>query len=610
MNFELDFENTQKKVTLETTEYEKKLFTRCLVYGNHREYAILFNYISDFYGVFVKSYRETCKDEPKIYSYAWDSKKKIYFKAGKEDLIIRVQKLLTYYFDKLLMGQELVGEQVDITKKIVGKLGGTPFVRNIVDLVKAETIDIDFVNSLDKNPYVVNFKNGLVNFKNWEFRERTWEDRYTVMLDYDFHPRDKNNEESETIRKKLINIIYTTCNCDKDTTRAYVEFLGYSLLGVVKEQLCIWGYGPSSCNGKSTLLEMIDEMFGPYVRKIDNETFEKNFTKKHKQFADLAGKRIVYVEEMSNKQVNVKLFKDLTGSKKIGSNEVMFGTTRDIPITWKFFFLSNNLPSISGEKAVCRRGMLIKHKSVFVNQKKYNETPKDKRDHIHVMDKNISTMMEDDKYKLALFHIISGYTRKYILRESRIKTEEENLLSNPNLPHSEHFIEKWKNTCKELDPISDFLDRYYKPDENDKRPVTDSDIIYVDTVFKEFIGHTGLNKMKRTSFVNELKKHGIKYNRQKTATINKKQVVGFLIGMRRNKINLETYSGHHMPNEDHVGHTDLGPDKPIQKKTIHKKIDPQEINISSSSESSSSESEESKTEESDDELDNEDLFNQ
>jgi phage/plasmid-associated DNA primase len=158
-----------------------------------------------------------------------------------------------------------------------------------------------------------------------------YSDKVSKFLPFDYD--DKCNNQ---IKNKIKNIISNISNNDDELIEFNLNWLGYCLTGETDMQkfLCIVGHTAS--NGKSTLIKMFSSSFSSYCKKSDGRTFSSDYTKAHKQFADIKQPiRLIYAEELDRKRLDNRLLKDFVDGDKIGSNEVLYGTTEDINLQCK-----------------------------------------------------------------------------------------------------------------------------------------------------------------------------------------------------------------------------------------------------------------------------------
>jgi phage/plasmid-associated DNA primase len=175
--------------------------------------------------------------------------------------------------------------------------------------------------------------------------------------------------------------------------------------------LCIVGHTAS--NGKSTLVKMFSTCFSIYCRKIDSRTFSFDYTKAHKQFADIKQPvRFIYAEELDRKRLDNRLLKDFVDGDKIGGNEVLYGTTEDIELQCKLTVVSNNDPVFDNDEGIRRRGLLEILTNKFIDEADYDKL--DNKKGTYVVDRNlINELKENDAYKIEFFNLLLPYAIKY-----------------------------------------------------------------------------------------------------------------------------------------------------------------------------------------------------
>jgi phage/plasmid-associated DNA primase len=100
-----------------------------------------------------------------------------------------------------------------------------------------------------------------------------------------------------------------------------LNVLGQSLTGDAEmEKALYFMVGVGGNNGKTLIFEALQGIMPNYVGEIDRKTFENGYSKAHKHLKNLRGKRIVYVEEMSGKEQNIEMLKQI-GDGKVIKNE-------------------------------------------------------------------------------------------------------------------------------------------------------------------------------------------------------------------------------------------------------------------------------------------------
>ena len=269
--------------------------------------------------------------------------------------------------------------------------------RFITDLLKQRKDDVIF-DVGDEQKYNIHYNNGVFDILTKKFRKRTKDDYITQKLNYDYFEVDEDSEEYqaiETIFKKLQpNIEH--CNFEKD-------WLALCLTGDTSHQKFKCNIGYKASNGKSTLLSIHDRVFPIYTCKLDAKTFNKDYSKSHKQFAQLLTKpiRLAYIEELDRNKLDSSLLKDFVDGEKLPV-EILYSTTKDAKIQAKLNTNSNKDFNIDGDKGVLRRGLVQYFNSVFDEK----NTEDDYENHNYICDMKLKMLFDSVIYKNAYRQIL------------------------------------------------------------------------------------------------------------------------------------------------------------------------------------------------------------
>ena len=148
-------------------------------------------------------------------------------------------------------------------------------------------------------------------------------------------------------------------NQDKDLIRFVQKAMGYSLSGDVTEQclFILWGTG---ANGKSTFLNVLQELFGDYACTTGTETFMKKTSEQSNDLARLKGIRLVTTTEVEQgKSLSESLIKQITGGDEITAR-FLYGEYFFFKPTFKIFMATNHKPKIRGaDNGIWRRIKMI-----------------------------------------------------------------------------------------------------------------------------------------------------------------------------------------------------------------------------------------------------------
>ena len=424
------------------------------------------------------------------------------------------KKFLEIKLDKTL-NKEDKDEETERIKKILKQITNaikcvetTSFINSIIDqIISILMLTAEEQEKLDRLPNYLNFRNGKLNLKTLEFTNRTPDDFITEFLDYDF----KEDPDPEKI-KEVKGVLKRICNSDKEDYNLVTDFLGYAITSETKEQKFFNGLGPSASNGKSTIIKLVEEAFGIYVYKAKKDLFCENFSKAHKYFAEMKGKRICYIEEQDKKKQDAELMKDVVDGNKM-NNEVLFATTQKIMIHFKLFFLSNKLMNFDADNGMKRRIIHFDFKNKFVEKENVEkEQLIHKEGKVYALDKTLQIKFRDsDDLKNALVHILIHKSKQYFDQGLKVPSKYEDLA---------------KDMCEENDKFKNFFDSHFivTNDENDR--VSKKEINDMMNVYNK------CNYSERT-IVDDIKRLQLNYQRLLRAPYKGASERGVVVGIRK-----------------------------------------------------------------------------
>jgi hypothetical protein len=215
--------------------------------------------------------------------------------------------------------------------------------------------------------------------------------------------------------------------------------LGQALLGDAElEKALYFCVGVGGNNGKTLIFEALADIMPNYVSKIERKTFEKGYAKAHKHLAGTKGKRIVYVEELSTKEQETEVLKEIGDGKNI-KNEIMFGTDELINIMFKLFFLSNCQANLKVDGGIGNRYRQLCHNSRF-----NKETTEDNYEALDfIQDKTLADKLKG-VYKYALLQLFIDAGHLYTKTNTLIIPDEfEEAIANTLEANDE--VKMWFN---------------------------------------------------------------------------------------------------------------------------------------------------------------------
>lgn len=175
--------------------------------------------------------------------------------------------------------------------------------------VRKTTSDIDPINSL----WLLNCNNGTIDLKTGELRKHNKKDMITKMVPIDYDKTATCNFWNNTF-----DLVFDGNN---DLITFMQKSLGYSITGAVDERCFFICWGESGANGKSTILETVQDIIGTgYAQMSDMVVITSSTTDNRvsSSLAKLQGARFVSMNEAEeNQKLSEALVKQLTGGDTV-----------------------------------------------------------------------------------------------------------------------------------------------------------------------------------------------------------------------------------------------------------------------------------------------------
>ena len=301
------------------------------------------------------------------------------------------------------------------------KLGNCPFCTDIAKLLKVRLYDETFLEKLDNNNDILAVKKGqVIDLKTGVARKRVQTDYCSFECPIEYKP-----EARSEIVEKFLNDITLNRNDLKD----YLQYiLGYCLTGKTNlQQLYIW-YGPEGANGKTTLIEIMRKILGPYFIQAHKEVFLKvdgaRAGSASPYLAELKGKRMaVFCETEVDDKLNEAQIKALTGGDRIKARE-LYQKQIEFTNVAKTIICSNYKPnSHTNNAAWWRRVIMIPFNCRFVENPTLS--------HERLKDNNFKEKLFNDSEAMSAFFnwlivgTIQTYNNNIIIPKSVSDTTSE-----------------------------------------------------------------------------------------------------------------------------------------------------------------------------------------
>jgi len=299
-----------------------------------------------------------------------------------KEAFLRVATDIGEAFDDKKLLKELDAVHKDLMK-MTKEISKIMFCRNIASFLKTKMAVVftkKVFNIGIKDHYNVNFKNGVFNLKTKTFRKRCFDDYITQWLDYDYIEKDTIDDE---IHQDVYDF-FQKIQPDKEQRTLTLSFLAYCLTGNTNKQKFKMNVGYTAANGKSTEIETHRICFPIYTKKLNKETFDMGYTKRHKHIADLLTSpiRMSYIEELSKKNLDIDFVKDFVDAKNLPC-EIMYGTDMTKPIQAKLMTCSQHDFSGETDAGLRRRGMIQNYTSRFLADNAKNASLFSDENHIY-----------------------------------------------------------------------------------------------------------------------------------------------------------------------------------------------------------------------------------
>tara|TARA_Y100000389_G_scaffold201263_2_gene243520 strand:- start:289 stop:2997 length:2709 start_codon:yes stop_codon:yes gene_type:complete len=245
--------------------------------------------------------------------------------------------------------------------------------------------EANFIDRLDKNPYLLCFNNGVVDFKEKVFRRGLPEDYLSICTNTDYIPYNPKNDLHISIRSEIEEFFHQLFPIEELCNYMW-EHLASVLIGTNENQTFNI-YNGCGRNGKSKLVELMEMCLGDYKGSVPITlvTGKRNSIGScSPEIAMLQGRRYAVMQEPSKGDIiNEGIMKEITGGDPIQGRPLYKDTVTYVP-QFSLVVCTNNLFEIkSQEDGTWRRIRLCEFMS------KFNENPEPNNKYEFIVDKKI-----------------------------------------------------------------------------------------------------------------------------------------------------------------------------------------------------------------------------
>ncbi|MGE6379965.1 DNA primase family protein, partial [Peribacillus muralis] len=239
-------------------------------------------------------------------------------------------------------------------------------VRPMVSIKKKE---------LDAHKFLFNCDNGVIDLITGELKPHDRELLFTKISPIEY----RKNAECPSWMTFLESIFLTPTGVPDHELIEYMQkAVGYSLTGETTEQVMFFLFG-NGRNGKSTFINVIQDLLGDYGRQTNSDTFikKKNDSGINNDVARLDGARFVSaVESEEGQQLSESLVKQITGGEKMSARFLRQEYFEFTP-EFKVFFTTNHKPIVKGgDNGIWRRIKLVPFTVTIPEEKIDKDLPK------------------------------------------------------------------------------------------------------------------------------------------------------------------------------------------------------------------------------------------
>lgn len=202
----------------------------------------------------------------------------------------------------------------------------------------------------DTDTALLNVRNGTIDLRNGVLREHRAGDHLRRQVPVEYDP----DAESPTFAAFMRRV-----QPDPDVRRFIQRAAGYSASGATSEQKLLLLHS-SGQSGKSTLVELMFDVLGPYATTLPSEALvQRSHDRIPNDIARLDGARFVSVIEFDSAKLNERLVKQLTGGDTVTAR-FMRGEFFDFRPQCTIWVSSNHRPVITGtDDGIWRRFLLV-----------------------------------------------------------------------------------------------------------------------------------------------------------------------------------------------------------------------------------------------------------
>lgn len=226
------------------------------------------------------------------------------------------------------------------------------------------------VDDFDKEPHLLNVKNGTLDLKTGELRPHKATDMLTQLADVEFNP-----DATAPRWNQFLSEIFPH---DAETIAYLQRFAGYSATGEAREEKFLYASGAGS-NGKGVTFRTLALVLGDYAHAISADALTKSAhdggEKVTPALATLPKKRFVYCQEPTGDALDEGKLKTLASADKISANPKHREPITFQPTHTLWLAANKRLKVDDTSNAVWRRTIPVDFNQSFVGREDWTLEP-------------------------------------------------------------------------------------------------------------------------------------------------------------------------------------------------------------------------------------------
>lgn len=257
-----------------------------------------------------------------------------------------------------------VGEREKKILRIMSNLKMAPFKNNVMSECRAKFYNKRFEDILDKNKYLIRFKNGVYDLQNHIFRDGLPEDYCSLTLGVEYRVY------TETDPKVMQVYDYFNKVFPDVSVRDYFMDISSDIFVGGNHHKKIWFWTGAGDNAKSVTETIFEKMMGEYAVKLPTSAFTGRRTQSSSATPEMSrlgnGVRWVMAQEPGKKEVfNIGLCKELSGNDTMYARGLYQEGKEIIPM-FKLGIVCNDPPIVpDDDRAFWARIRLIPFEAKF-----------------------------------------------------------------------------------------------------------------------------------------------------------------------------------------------------------------------------------------------------